>query len=155
MIRWLVSNGLAYQSADRNNIVFVNKERDYCKIRGTYTFAEKTFHGCRKVRQDRFWYFVPERSKPDKAYVTEATIDAISFFLLHSLDGKDISRSVYISIGSASNHAYIDRIKTGITTIIVVDNDTAGNECRKRHSELDYAIPVLKDWNDDLRSRMA
>lgn len=82
IVRWLVSNRLAYQSAGKNNIVFVNKERDYCEIRGTYTFTEKPFHGYWKAKQDRFRYFVPGRTKPDKAYVTEAAIDAISLFLL-------------------------------------------------------------------------
>ena len=82
IVRWLVSNGLTYQSAGKNNIVFVNKERDYCEIRGTYTFTEKPFYGYRNAKQDRFRYFVPGRTKPDKAYVTEAAIDAIILFLL-------------------------------------------------------------------------
>ena len=154
IVRWLVSNGLAYQSAGKNNIVFVNKERDYCEIRGTYTFAEKPFHGCRKAKQDRFRYFVPGRTKLDKAYVTEAAIDAISLFLLHRLDGKDVSRSVYISIGGASNHVTINRIKAGIATVLVVDNDTSGNEYRRHHPDLEHAIPVMKDWNDDLKLRL-
>ena len=154
IVRWLVSNRLAYQSAGKNNIVFVNKERDYCEIRGTYTFTEKPFHGYWKAKQDRFRYFVPGRTKPDKAYVTEAAIDAISLFLLHRLDGKDVSRSVYISIGGASNHVTINRIKAGIATVLVVDNDTSGNEYRRHHPDLEHAIPVMKDWNDDLKLRL-
>lgn len=147
----LAADGLIYQSAPENNIVFVNRERDYCEIRGTYTFSEKPFHGCRKNRPDRFWYLMGSKARPEKAYVTEAAIDAVSLYLLHKNGGVDIRKNVYISIGGASNHLAIKRIKHGIRTILAVDNDNAGLMCRNRHSELDCIIPRLKDWNDDLR----
>lgn len=145
--------GLIYQSKGRNNIVFVNKERDYCELRGTFTFGEKPFHGCLKAKPDRFWYFTEGSQKPTEAYITEAAIDAISLWLLHKSSGRDTSTSVYISIGGASNHQAISRVKTRIRTIIAVDNDNAGEECRKHHSELEYILPVNKDWNEDLQKQ--
>ncbi len=151
----LVSHGLAYQSEGANNVVFVNRERDYCELRGTYTFAERPFHGCRKSRADRFWYFLPGNGRPDTAFITEGAIDAISLCLLHSRSGRDISKSVYISIGGVDNHPAINRVKTHIHTILAVDNDRAGDLCRRRHSELECIIPVNKDWNDDLRKLSA
>ena len=148
----LVSRGLAYQSDVTNNVVFVNRERDYCEIRGTYTFAEKQFHGCRKTRADRFWYYLPGDGRPDTAFVTEGAIDAISLCILHRKSGIDISKSVYISIGGAGNHLTINRIKHRIHTVLAVDNDRAGELCRQRHKELDHILPISKDWNDDLRN---
>lgn len=155
MISVLVSRGLVYQSAEGNNVVFVNKEMDYCELRGTYTYAEKPFRGCRKTKADRFWYFLPKNKKPVIAYVTEGAIDAISLFLLHKRAGADTSCSVYISIGGVGNIKTISRIKRQIRTILAVDNDAAGELCRKQHEELEYIIPVHKDWNDDLRSLTA
>ena len=140
MISVLVSRGLVYQSAE---------------LRGTYTYAEKPFRGCRKTKADRFWYFLPKNKKPVIAYVTEGAIDAISLFLLHKRAGADISCSVYISIGGVGNIKTISRIKRQIRTILAVDNDAAGELCRKQHEELEYIIPVHKDWNDDLRSLTA
>lgn len=145
------SRKLIYQSAGTNNIVFVNRERDYCELRGTFTYAKKPFHGCMKSRPDRFWYFKGGASGVDKAYVTEAAIDAISLYLIQKKAGLETGKSVYISIGGASNHQAIHRIKRGIHTILAVDNDEAGQICRDRHPELDYILPVHKDWNDDLR----
>lgn len=150
-IRWLVLKGLVYQSEVSNNVVFVNKEKDYCEIRGTYTLTENPFHGCRKTRADRFWYFLPGEGKPEKAFITEGAIDAVSLFLLHRKNGIENSKHVYISIGGVDNNLTINRIKTRIHTILAVDNDKAGETCRKRHKDLETIIPKLKDWNEDLQ----
>lgn len=151
-VKQLASAGLIYQSAGTNNIVFVNKERDYCELRGTYTFGEKPFHGCRKAGADRFWYFQPGPGKAETAFITEAAIDAISLCLLHRHSKIDVSAFVYISIGGVSNHAAICRIKRRIRTILAVDNDSAGEACRRKHSELESILPIHKDWNEDLQA---
>lgn len=151
MIDALSAEKLIYQEAKRNNVVFVNKERDYCELRGTYTFAEKPFHGCRKTRPDRFWYFTGGKEKPRVAYVTEAAIDAISLYLIQKINGMDTLHAVYISIGGVANDATINRISRGIRTVLAVDNDPAGEFCRNRHSDLEAIIPVHKDWNEDLQ----
>lgn len=33
-----------------------------------------------------------------------------------------------------------------------MDNDAAGQQCRDRNPDLEYALPTLKDWNDDLQA---
>ena len=53
-IRFLMSERLLYQEADTGNAVFINKERDYCEIRGTYTLSGRPFHSCRKTCRDKF-----------------------------------------------------------------------------------------------------
>lgn len=146
----LASRGLIYQSAEGSNVVFASPERDYCELRGTYTFAGRPFHGCRKAAPDRFWYFIPGSAKPETAFVTEGAIDAVSLWILQKKSGVDDSRSVYISIGGAGNHRTINRIKKRIRTVLAVDNDEAGESCRRRHPELEHIIPSLKDWNEDL-----
>ena len=143
IIAELSSRGLIYQSAGNNNVVFVNKERDYCELRGTYTYTEKPFHGCIKNRPDRFWYFMENESRPNRAYVTEAAIDAISLYLIHKNSGEYTSSAVYVSVGGASNHKAIKRIKNGIRTILAVDNDKAGQLCRDHHRGLEYILPNL------------
>ena len=152
LIDTLSAKGLIYQESKMNNVVFVNKERDYCELRGTYTFAEKAFHGCRKSKSDRFWYFTEGTGKPQNAYITEAAIDAMSLYLLQKKNGLDTLHTVYISIGGVANDATINRISRGIHTVLAVDNDPAGELCRKRHSDLEAIIPTCKDWNEDLQN---
>ena len=154
MIRHLTDQGLLYQSAERNNVVFVNHERDYFELRGTCTFSEKPFHGCGKTRSDRFWYFKGGNIKPDRVYITEGAIDAISLFLLHRQGGYPTDKSVYTSIGGVSNYTTIDRISRQIRTVLAVDNDKAGDLCRQHYPDLEFILPVHKDWNEDLNFNM-
>ncbi len=149
VIRHLTSMGLIYQEEGTGNIVFINKEKDYCELRGTYTYAEKQFHGCRKTRSDRFWYFIPETAKPLRAFITESAIDAISLWLLQK-DSMDTAGSVYASIGGAANYSTIERISRNIDSIIATDNDSAGDMCRTRFHKLESITPIRKDWNEDL-----
>ena len=40
-IQMLIDNGILYQSAEGNNIVFVNPQGDYCEMRGTNSYADR------------------------------------------------------------------------------------------------------------------
>lgn len=125
------------------------KEMDFC-----VDYKSDPFHGCRKTKPDRFWYFDPDPEKVTRnIYICEAAIDAISLYVLHRKRGQT-GKSVYVSIGGAANQKTIDRIsrnsKHGLV-ILAVDNDEAGQECRNRNPELAYVLPKNKDWNDDLK----
>lgn len=146
----LVSDKLLYQEKIHGNIVFVNPERDYAEIRGTVT--RRPFHQSYKTKTNRFWYFKNTIQKPYVAFITEAAIDAVSLYCLMKESGYD-SPAVYISIGGVFNQKTIDRISSGICSIIAVDNDEAGRYCRERNSDLESIIPVNKDWNDDLKAK--
>ena len=74
-----------------------------------------------------------------KDYATQETGNDIDF-----LTG-------YISIGGVANDATINRISHGIRTVLAVDNDPAGDLCRKRHGNLETIIPTNKDWNEDIQ----
>lgn len=148
----LSSDGLVYQENGTGNAVFINKEKDYCELRGTFTYTKKPFHGCQKTRPDRFWYFIPEEAKPQVAYITESAIDAVSLWLLQR-DSRNAGVPVYISIGGVANYSTIDRITRNIETVIAMDNDRAGDICRDRYKKLKSIIPHNKDWNDDLQSK--
>lgn len=79
----------------------------------------------------------------------EGAIDAISLYILHQRFGYR-DPALYISIGGVAKQSAIDRIKRQICTVIAVDNDTAGDECRYRNKDLQVLIPQKKDWNEDL-----
>ena len=146
-IRQLTELGILYQSRDHNNLVFINRERDFAEIRGTCSFGSP-FHSVVKNQPDRFWYFGV--GKPDKVYVCEAAIDAISLYQLKLKEGT-IDNAVYASIAGVANQKTIDRIRTGkMDVILAVDNDTAGQACRDRNPDLKAIIPAHKDWNEDL-----
>lgn len=143
----LIREGLLYQDSPHGNAVFVTPDEDYCEIRGT---GNKPFHGCRKKKPDKFWYFLTD-PKPEKAYICEAAIDAVSLMLIHKQQGKT-DPAVYVSIGGVANQQTVERLKKRISTVLAVDNDSAGEKCRASNPDLPALIPVGKDWNDDLRN---
>jgi hypothetical protein len=84
LIRFLTYEGRLYQEAAANSAVFINREQNYCEIRGTYTFSGKSFHSCRKICRDKFWFLKVEGPKTETVFIYIGAIDAISHFLLHS-----------------------------------------------------------------------
>ena len=150
-IQMLVNQKTIYQEKSRNNIVFINMEKNFAEIRGTYTFG-KPFHGIvNNSRPDGFWWFRTSKDA-DKGYICEAAIDAISLYELHRIHGHT-EEAYYISIAGVAKQPAIDRLKNSkLHIVLAVDNDTAGQKCRDRNSELEYIIPVHKDWNEDLQT---
>ena len=148
-IQDLVDRNLIYQENNHNNIVFINPEKDWAELHGTYSYPGKSFHGMiSNCRLDGFWY-IKTSDIIKKAYICEAAIDAISLYEMDRMEHKE-KDSMYISIGGVSKQSAIDRIKVKYRTIMAVDNDEAGSECRRRNAELESRIPFHKDWNDDL-----
>ena len=150
-IQMLVEQKNMYQEKSKNNIVFINMEKDFAEIRGTYTLG-KPFHGIvPHSRHDGFWWFRTSRNAA-KAYICEAAIDAISLYELHKIQGNH-EEAYYISIAGVAKQPAIDRLKKyKYKLVLAVDNDDAGQQCRDRNSELEYIIPMHKDWNEDLQA---
>ena len=150
-IQNLVKQKLLYQEKSKNNIVFINMERDFAELRGTYTFGNP-FHGIvTGSRHDGFWWFRTSKHA-SKCYICEAAIDAISLYELHKIQGNH-EDAYYISIAGVAKQPAIDRLKKyKYKLIVAVDNDDAGQQCRDRNSELEYIIPMHKDWNEDLQA---
>lgn len=146
LVMHLIQEQLLYQDL-RGNAVFVDPDESYCEIRGTG--AENHFHGCRKKASDRFWYFLTA-AKPETVYICEAAIDALSLMLIHQSEGRS-DPAAYVSIGGVANQRTIDRLKRKHGAVLAVDNDRAGEECRKRNPDLLAMIPDGKDWNEDLQ----
>lgn len=150
-IQLLVDRGLLYQEGQHNNIVFVNEERDWAELRGTYDRGLTAFHGVvENCRRDGYWMFMPG-DDAEVAYICEAAIDAISLYELHRKMGWK-GEAAYISIGGVGKQPAIDTIKNSMEAVLAVDNDEAGEECRKRNPDLMSVIPIHKDWNEDLLS---
>ena len=158
MVRMLIEDGVLYQAAEHANMAFVNPERTFVELRGSN--SSKPFH---QVQYDpsspaSFWWFKPKGlfSNPDRAYVCEGAIDAISLYLRRSTDAAERAEdALYCGIGGVANQQRIDAIKAGMAaggcpTIIAVDNDAAGEACRQRNRDCHAIVPELKDWNEDL-----
>lgn len=147
----LIDQKAIYQEKKKNNIVFINGERDFAELRGTYTFG-KPFHGvAANSRHDGFWWF---RSSPNArtGYICESAVDAISLYELHKMEGYT-APAYYISIAGAAKQPAIDRLKhSKLDLVLAVDNDPAGQKCRNRNPELGYILPIRKDWNEDLQT---
>lgn len=141
----LLANGLLYQDT-RNNAVFCDPMGSFYELRGTW--AGKPFHQCRKKSPDCFWCFIPE-GEPERAYICEGAIDAVSLYLLQLSDGRPINNA-YCGIAGVANQQTIEKIKRWRPAVIAVDNDAAGKQCRTRNADLPAVIPKNKDWNEDL-----
>ncbi len=149
-IQMLVKQKIMYQEKSRNNIVFINMEKNFAEIRGTYTFG-KPFHGIvHNSKPDGFWWFRTAKNAT-KGYICEAAIDAISLYELHKMKGIQ-EDAYYISVAGAAKQPAIDRLKDSkLHIVIAVDNDDAGQKCRNKNAGLEYILPTHKDWNEDLQ----
>ncbi len=150
-IQMLVGQKIMYQEKYKNNIIFINKERDFAEVRGTYTFG-KPFHGVvTNSRHNGFWWFRTSKTA-SKGYICESAIDAISLYELYRIHGNK-EEAYYISIAGVAKQPAIDRLKNSkLHIVLAVDNDAAGQNCRNKNSDLEYIIPVHKDWNEDLQT---
>ena len=155
LIQRLIDWGLLDQEKDHANMVFIDPARSFAELRGSNSF--KPFHQVMFSDPAAFWWFKSGDldSNATVAYVCESAIDAISLYLLQG-DSKD--NGLYCSIGGVANQQRIDRIKAGMgaagcKTVIAVDNDQAGEDCRQRNPDCPAIIPKRKDWNEDWTAR--
>lgn len=154
IVQGLIEEGVMYQAREHNNIVFVNPERTFAELRGTNTY--KSFHQVMFSDSTAFWWFKGEgvRSTPTIAFICESAIDAISLYCMHRALDKWEHNVLYCSIAGVANQKRIDRIKAdmdtaGLPTVLAVDNDAAGEQCRERNPGCELAIPhYWKDWNE-------
>lgn len=148
MIDRLEQDGLLYQDIHRN-AVFRSAKGDFYEARGTW--PEKPFHQCGKRTPDSFWCFLPGGTAK-KAYICEGSIDAVSLCLIHSGKGMEVNNA-YCGIAGVANQQTIERIRAWLPSVLAVDNDPAGQQCRTRNSGISSLIPQGKDWNEDLVAR--
>ena len=158
LIQRLIDDRLLYQAADHGNMVFIDPARTFMEIRGSNSF--KPFHQVAFSDLAAFWWYKPCGlfTNPAIAYVCEGAIDAVSLYLLLSLDPSlHADQGLYCSLGGVANQQRIDAITAGMTAagcsaVIAVDNDKAGEDCRQRNPDRRHLIPAGKDWNEDLIS---
>lgn len=151
-VQRLIASELLYQDAEHGNAVFVNRDRDYCEIRGTLTYG-KPFHGCLRSSPNCFWSFGRPTGDAHTAYICEAAIDAISLFEILSSRGS--VNAIFCSIGGVANQRAIQTIADRYNAVLAVDNDEAGLKCRERNPGLNCMISIRKDWNEDLLAMKA
>ena len=133
---------------------FCRAERGWCeKMTKCPRFKKDSFHGTGNCNPYGVWFVKDHFEAPtDTVYVTEAAIDAVSLFQIKR--GDHAENNTYVSIGGVANQKKIDFLKRHYKTVILaVDNDTAGEQCRRHNPDLKYILPVGKDWNSDLMIR--
>lgn len=160
LIQALINDGLLYQEKDHANMVFIDPARTFAEIRGSNSF--KPFHRVDFSDPAAFWWYKPRGlfSNPTTAYICEGAIDAISLYVILLSDAVNRAwEGLYCSIGGVANYQRIDRIIAGMSaagcqTVIAVDNDQAGADCRQRYPNCKVMVPWggLKDWNEVLLS---
>jgi len=152
VIQDLLERKLLYQDAEHSNAVFLSRKKDFAEIRGT--IQGTVYHGVRKKSSELFWGYHPDPGAPcTKAFVCEGAIDAISLYVLHTLNQQADPGYVYCSIAGVANQKTIDRIAAYLPIVLAVDNDEAGQKCRERNSGVEAVVPSKKDWNEDLQAR--
>lgn len=181
VIQRLINDGIMYQSAKGNNIVFCSPAGDYYELRGTNSYADRRCKGrdeckrfkpekhnwcsmmdeCENYKPDPFhgckktksdrFWFFSPENKPSE--VVYVCEAAIDAISLYVIHQKQkrAEVAVYVSIGGVANQKTIDRLKKSKNVVLAVDNDQAGQDCRNRNPDLKYILPHGKDWNDDLK----
>ena len=156
----LLNRGLLYQAAVTNNCVFINHEKDYFEQRGTITKeylkeGQEPFRQVKRTLKSNYWYITQDNisfDEVEKVLVCEAAIDAISLYQILHEHMKSKEKFACVSIGGVANQETIERlVATGKMVVLAVDNDKAGDFCRKVNSTLPYLLPVSKDWNEELK----
>ena len=136
---------------------FICGDHDWCIDMAECTnYLAQPFHGSRKKESSCSWCFDPAEDMPKKRiFICEAAIDAISLYVLRR-DNQLVVNEKYYSIGGVANQKAIERIAANAgesQVILAVDNDAAGDDCRKRNLLFNCMIPDCKDWNEELRKR--
>lgn len=131
------------------NCVFLNKEKNYYEVHGTFSFGA-SFHGNGRKEIDSYWSF-QIGTEIENVFICESAIDAISLAVIR---GQHSDNGLYVSIGGVTNYRTIERLieKYGSKCVMAVDNDRAGEECRKTYSNMKAILPFCKDWNEDLKA---
>ena len=134
--------------ADRERIVFLNREKNYFEVR-EISGEKFATHRDASDQHNSMWYFnKPCNYHLSKVFVSESALDAISCY---ELFGED---AFYVSIGGVCNTQRIQRlIDLGYEVILAVDNDDAGEKCRDKFKNCKAVVPKLKDFNADLCKR--
>lgn len=146
-IQELVNDKLLYED-ERHNCVFCSVDCTYSEIVGT--LSEIRFKGIPKNSDsDGYWKFGAEF--PERLYICESAIDAISLAVIQSKI-KSVPGVAWVSIGGLKPAAINRLIATYDESrcVLAIDNDDAGDKMAAAFNQLRRIKPKGKDWNEDL-----
>lgn len=148
-VNTLFKAGLLYQDM-HYNCCFVNRDKTFVEQKGTSTYVK--WQSNRRQNRDDYWSLRTSQN-PKTVYITEASIDAVSLYVIHKELGVDQKDCMYVALGGSANQQTINRIKKDYEHVVMaVDNDqTGGLKARERNQECPYILPISKDWNEDLK----
>lgn len=155
LIREFYKEGLIYQDAQRNNIVFVGRDETgiprYAHCKGISDVFRMDVLGSDKSHN--FAY----RSDGKSLFVFEAPIDLMSFIALYPKDWKTRNYLSLGGVGAKALDGFLSERKDMDTIYICTDSDKAGNDAVIRllesipeHMTVIRLIPCDKDWNEVL-----
>ncbi|MBQ4598391.1 MAG: DUF3991 domain-containing protein [Clostridia bacterium] len=149
IVQELFDEKTLYQAEKYGNCVFVSRDCKYAEIVGT---SDTRYKGIAQGA-DADGYWVTGCSAPDKVYVCESAIDAVSLMSIHR---KSVLKNqhAYASLGGLK-HQSLQRLmqKYSDKCVLAIDSDDAANKFAEQHPELERIIPTKKDWNDVLREQ--
>lgn len=158
LIQEFYKEGLIYQDAQRNNIIFVGKDENgiprYAHCKGTNDSFRMDVLGSDKSHN--FAY----RSDGKSLFVFEAPIDLMSFIALYPKDWKTRNYLSLGGVGAKALDGFLSERNDMETVYICTDSDKAGNDAVPRllesipeHMTVIRLIPCNKDWNEVLKQK--
>ena len=158
LIQEFYKEGLIYQDAQRNNIVFVGKDENgiprYAHCKGTSDAFRMDVLGSDKSHN--FAY----RSEGKSLFVFEAPIDLMSFIALYPKNWKTRNYLSLGGVGAKALDGFLSERKDIETIYICTDSNKAGNDAVSRllesipeHMTVTRLIPCNKDWNEVLKQK--
>lgn len=173
IINHCFKHGDLYEDAKHHNAVFVGRDESgtvkYASLRSTIT--KSTFR-IEQAGSDKSYGFTLS-GKGSTLYVCEAAIDALSVATLRKIGGRDWRQGTYIALGGVTSSkeklpAALERALKNSSfkwVVLALDNDIAGQTASKNiykllqaqypSAELKVCVPNEKDFNDQLRVKLA
>ena len=146
LVEELYNKGLIYTDK-RNNVVFVNEDKSFAFIRGT--FKDKRFV-CNKGKMDFITY--SNDTTKDNLYLFESTIDLLSYRTLYPE-----AKGTFVSISGSAMINRLAELKLDDYKNVVCcfDNDEQGKKFNEKVNEITLSTvkidsPIRKDFNEEL-----
>ena len=163
VISYFARAGLLYEDAKYHNCVFVGKDESgtarHAHKRSTNSFGEAfriNTEGCDPK------YSFHHIGSDGCLYVFEAPIDLLSFITLYPRDWESHNYVACCGTSMQPVLKMLERMPIHDTVFLCLDNDEAGQKASERMEDelrdngviTERVVPRLKDWNEDLVSKV-
>lgn len=168
IIRYCITNGLIFETADYHNVLFVGYDKDNKPRYGALRSTWSDFKGDARDSDKRYSFKLIGNEDAKTVHVFESAPDLLSYVTLLKMEGLDWKSQVYLSLAGISDvgqtvpralEKFLEDYPSFRTVHLHLDNDPPGRkatavitrELEGRCVVFDVPPPEGKDFNDYLK----